>query len=194
MTRTLTYITLVLLVVITCVMCKASDVSVGKSTWVLLVQTAMAQPDVDPTPNPTPEPDSDICENCNGTGRVGDGTVSTICPVCDGTGKRKKTMNMLSGWPPKTLLEEPKRIKLPYSSAKLIVYVGDNCAPCEALKSQTLPELEKMGWNVQLIYTSTGTVPRTVLIHKGNQWGWTGYQGRNEYLREIKQAIQKVTE
>jgi len=32
-------------------------------------------------------PSSDICENCNGTGKLGDGTVSVECPVCDGTGK-----------------------------------------------------------------------------------------------------------
>ena len=32
-------------------------------------------------------PSSDICENCSGTGQLGDGTVSVECPVCDGTGK-----------------------------------------------------------------------------------------------------------
>tara|TARA_E500000331_G_scaffold235058_1_gene225331 strand:+ start:5664 stop:6011 length:348 start_codon:yes stop_codon:yes gene_type:complete len=32
-------------------------------------------------------PSSDICENCNGTGKLGDGVVSVKCPVCDGTGK-----------------------------------------------------------------------------------------------------------
>jgi len=32
-------------------------------------------------------PSSDICENCSGTGKLGDGTVSVKCPVCDGTGK-----------------------------------------------------------------------------------------------------------
>ena len=33
---------------------------------------------------------SDICDNCSGTGKVGDGTVFVECPVCDGTGKKKK--------------------------------------------------------------------------------------------------------
>ena len=32
-------------------------------------------------------PSSDTCENCGGTGRLGDGTVSVECPVCEGTGK-----------------------------------------------------------------------------------------------------------
>lgn len=39
---------------------------------------------------PAPEPVGDTCENCNGTGKVGDGRVFVKCPECDGTGKRKK--------------------------------------------------------------------------------------------------------
>ena len=35
----------------------------------------------------TTSPSSDVCENCSGTGRLGDGTVSVVCPVCEGTGK-----------------------------------------------------------------------------------------------------------
>lgn len=34
-------------------------------------------------------PVSDICNNCEGTGQLGDGTISVICPVCEGTGKPK---------------------------------------------------------------------------------------------------------
>jgi hypothetical protein len=40
-----------------------------------------------PTPGPTPKP-STVCDNCNGTGKLGDGTVFVKCPVCDGTGKK----------------------------------------------------------------------------------------------------------
>ena len=35
-------------------------------------------------------PSNDTCENCSGTGRLGDGTVSVVCPVCEGTGKPVK--------------------------------------------------------------------------------------------------------
>lgn len=33
------------------------------------------------------KPASDACENCRGTGRIGDGNVVYDCPVCKGTGK-----------------------------------------------------------------------------------------------------------
>jgi DnaJ-class molecular chaperone len=41
-------------------------------------------------------PSSDTCENCSGTGRLGDGVISVKCPVCDGTGKAVKTRNVYS--------------------------------------------------------------------------------------------------
>ena len=34
--------------------------------------------------------DTEVCENCNGTGKIGDGTVMFTCTVCDGTGKITK--------------------------------------------------------------------------------------------------------
>jgi uncharacterized protein (DUF983 family) len=41
-------------------------------------------------PTPTPSPTSDTCPECNGKGKLGDGTVFVTCPECDGTGKKKK--------------------------------------------------------------------------------------------------------
>jgi len=38
---------------------------------------------------PSPTPASDKCENCNGTGRIGDHTnITHPCPACGGTGKK----------------------------------------------------------------------------------------------------------
>jgi DnaJ-class molecular chaperone len=37
---------------------------------------------------PTPVPPSGVCENCEGRGYVGDGTVKVKCQPCNGTGKR----------------------------------------------------------------------------------------------------------
>ena len=36
------------------------------------------------------KPVSDACDNCNGTGKVGDGRIVMTCPVCKGTGKKAK--------------------------------------------------------------------------------------------------------
>lgn len=33
----------------------------------------------------------DRCENCQGTGRLGDGRVETTCPECGGTGKKTRS-------------------------------------------------------------------------------------------------------
>jgi hypothetical protein len=35
-------------------------------------------------------PSGDTCDNCGGTGKVGDGTVFVPCAACDGTGKTIK--------------------------------------------------------------------------------------------------------
>jgi DnaJ-class molecular chaperone len=35
-----------------------------------------------------PTPARDKCENCDGTGKLGDGKIVTVCPVCKGTGKK----------------------------------------------------------------------------------------------------------
>jgi hypothetical protein len=37
-------------------------------------------------PAPTP-PSGEACENCGGTGKLGDGRISVPCPICKGTGK-----------------------------------------------------------------------------------------------------------
>lgn len=50
--------------------------------WSWSLATAQAAP----SPSPTPSPGG-VCENCNGRGKVGDGTVMVTCAVCDGTGR-----------------------------------------------------------------------------------------------------------
>lgn len=37
-------------------------------------------------------PASDACENCDGTGKIGDGRIVMTCPVCKGTGKKAKSV------------------------------------------------------------------------------------------------------
>lgn len=52
--------------------------------WSWSLATAQASPSPSPSPSPTP---GGICENCNGRGKVGDGTVMVTCAVCNGTGR-----------------------------------------------------------------------------------------------------------
>lgn len=39
-----------------------------------------------------PAPASDKCDNCDGTGKIGDGRIVMTCPECKGTGKRAKSV------------------------------------------------------------------------------------------------------
>lgn len=53
---------------------------------VLATNSLDSAPSPTPTPNPAPKPGPTKCDNCNGTGRVGDGRVFVPCPVCGGDG------------------------------------------------------------------------------------------------------------
>lgn len=57
------------------------------SEWIGIVESALG---VEVTTEKVAPNVSDVCENCNGTGKVGDGVVSVKCAACDGTGKKKK--------------------------------------------------------------------------------------------------------
>lgn len=46
---------------------------------------------------PSPAPASDKCENCGGTGKIGDGRIVMTCPVCKGTGKKTNATPCTSG-------------------------------------------------------------------------------------------------
>lgn len=39
-----------------------------------------------------PAPAKDACDNCDGTGKLGDGRIVMTCPVCKGTGKKMKSV------------------------------------------------------------------------------------------------------
>ena len=40
---------------------------------------------------PAPAPAGE-CDNCNGTGKIGDGRIVLKCPVCDGSGKAAESV------------------------------------------------------------------------------------------------------
>lgn len=39
-----------------------------------------------------PAPVNDKCENCDGTGKIGDGRIVMTCPECKGTGKKSNSV------------------------------------------------------------------------------------------------------
>lgn len=59
----------------------------GLAAGILALSVTAPKP---PGPAPVPAP-SNVCDNCNGKGKLGDGTVMVTCPVCNGTGKKTTT-------------------------------------------------------------------------------------------------------
>lgn len=75
-----------------------------------------SKPAPTPGPAPTPKP-SGICDNCNGTGKLGDGTISVTCPVCDGTGRKQPAVSAPRAavvQPSKTIPARPAAQPNPY--------------------------------------------------------------------------------
>lgn len=82
--------------VIACVLatgCSQPSLHVGDAsiTADLACETAHMLIGLSNAPPPAP-PKPEVCENCNGTGKVGDGRVGVTCPVCKGTGKPVKSV------------------------------------------------------------------------------------------------------
>jgi hypothetical protein len=44
---------------------------------------------------PAPTPDAGRCENCNGTGKIGDGRIVMPCPECGGDGVKGAEKSVL---------------------------------------------------------------------------------------------------
>lgn len=57
-----------------------------KPTASAAITLAVLRKPVNPDPSPAPDA-GDKCQDCNGTGKVGDGTVFVKCKACNGTGK-----------------------------------------------------------------------------------------------------------
>lgn len=144
----------------------------ARATWALLVEHAESDQLI------KPEPISDICETCNGTGRLGDGTIERTCPDCNGTGKR--TRSAFGEWEPADL--PPKQ------HALVEIYSRNNCPHCDDLK-RLIPGIEKQGWQVVVHEDSTGVVPRSQIWVNGRSHVVIGYAGSSRYFRSMQNAI-----
>ena len=46
-------------------------------------------------PDATPTPDAGRCDNCNGTGKIGDGRIVMPCPECGGDGLKDEQKSVV---------------------------------------------------------------------------------------------------
>lgn len=180
MNRSTVYVILAVLLGCCCALCQGQSPEAAKATWLVLVETA----NIEVIPTPSPEPDSDICENCNGRGKVGDGTIMRICPVCDGTGKKKKqeSLPIADGWPPKDMIL--------YDHAAIDIYSRDDCPHCESLKA-IVPEMIDSGWQVRIHEQSEGFVPSSTIWVNGHQLQVEGYPGRSMFFESLREATRR---
>lgn len=101
-----------------------------------------------PSPTPAPTPAPGICTNCNGKGRLGDGTISVPCPVCGGDGRTDN--------------EPPPQ---PVSIVKEICPCGPacQCDPCECgAKKESAPVQEPVRTPVVKDTTPEKASPKAV--------------------------------
>jgi len=62
--------------------------SLGVAVAYALLQSTAPGP-APPAPEPKPAPEGEVCPECNGRGKRGDGTVDFVCENCGGTGRVK---------------------------------------------------------------------------------------------------------
>ena len=104
---------------------------VARSEMTLAIM--LSQRDAIPEPSPRPQP-GDKCDNCNGTGKVGDGRVMVTCAVCDGTGVIPAA--------------EPAQQEQ-YSTITMVTQ--DGCPPCEKWWREERPKWALQGWRITTI-------------------------------------------
>lgn len=99
------------------------------------------------------EPESDECENCGGSGKVGDGRVFVECPVCDGTGKKTDKPPVKPVAPVEPVVPDEPNLPEPVKEVKYIkstiqMYSRPGCPSCVQWKNKEAPKLKRAGWVV----------------------------------------------
>ena len=87
-----------------------------------------APPPVKPDVNPA------VCENCGGTGKVGDGRVFVPCPVCKPKGQAQVHQEAQ-----KPVAKKPR----------VVMHTIPGCAPCRNWWNNSRPAWERQGWIVE---------------------------------------------
>jgi len=94
-------------------------VPLSEARTAVAVALAMQTSGKSSDPVPEPKPSDDKCENCDGTGKVGDGRTVLTCAVCNGTGRKKKASDVQTEQEPTIdvakMIDEIISAKLPAS-------------------------------------------------------------------------------
>lgn len=176
-------IALVLLLFVGCTPDVASDNSYAEAhVAVTLARWTALSTDIQPGPSP----DGGVCDNCGGTGRVGDGRVFVDCPVCDGDGKIEDAAG--AGLPPLDAPQDPTPDTASTASSTIIVYSRDDCLPCIQWLAAEEQKLIDAGWKVDVRKAGPEMrVPRFEVYCLGVLCGTkTGYLTMSELTEMIR--------
>lgn len=165
------------------------------SSWAIAAATPVDE-------KPKPAPDDGKCENCNGTGKVGDGRVSVTCRACNGTGKKKvaeiSTAQPEIGEPPAPVPKKPEPPKNPEvldPAAKryVLMYTRPDCVNCDKWIAEEADNWRRQGYIVLTRQDKTGrAVPWFRVVNETLDKAflpgltWVGFQKYLEMQKEKK--------
>lgn len=151
---------------------------------------------------PAPSPSDDKCQNCNGTGKVGDGRIAVTCRVCNGTGKKKvaeiSAIPPDMGQPPAPEVKvspTPKKPEDPEPTAKryVLMYTRPNCPNCDKWIVEEADNWRRQGYTVLTRPDKTGrAVPWFRVVDESVDKAflpgltWAGFQKYLELKKEKK--------
>ncbi len=139
---------------------------------------------LDDTPNlPDNKPSSDVCENCGGKGRLGDGTVSVDCPACvDG-----KVIADKSPFPEPSVVSSAKPEPV---IPTITIYKSSSCIQCDKWMIQEAPQFEKVGWKIEPKYVdgdrSFRTLPTFHVKDYKKEFTFEGYMTVAKFTDEYR--------
>lgn len=149
-----------LLLAVGCELPKETFTSENVAEVAVTLGKVISQENVAPV-DVVPDDKSDKCENCNGTGKVGDGRVFVPCIPCDGTGKKKVAAEPVA---------EVEQVK-----PTITIYKSETCLPCKKWMEVEAPKYKKVGWEIKEVVTEDGPWPRFHVCDAKTCFNHTGY-------------------
>lgn len=107
-------------------------------------------------PTPSPQPVDGVCDNCKGTGKLGDGTVVRNCPVCGGDGRTDNELPLKSVLSAIEIDAEQFSMMKPSRRWQAVVVGMIGCKPCKLLKDDITKTLGS-GWMIEEFVSIEGS-------------------------------------